>query len=411
MKILAGKPLFLHTLEKLVNCNLIDEVYLDSESDIILDYADHLNYHKFKRDIQLSTNRTDGHKLFYNEISQVDADIYMQVLCTSPFIKETTIENCIKVLLENENYDSVVLVRKEKQYLWDEDGPTYDINNIPNSNDLPDTIIESMGLYAIRSEVALRKKMRIGDMPYLMQCDPIEGIDVNYQNEFDLANTIMVGMNHERANKLKLLSNHLSSAIFSDILKEYGINSTIVGLTPNISGKKCFGRANTIKLRRLSPNEDFRGIYNALKSYLFVKEGDIIIVETEVPEFAYFGDLNANLAIRSGSIATIINGSTRDSKKVKDLDYPVYSMANCCKDIKYEGTLESYNVPVCIKGVTIYPDDLVFSDDDGIVVIPKDLEIEIITKAIGAISNEKDIIHNILLGRDTSDIIKKYGLF
>lgn len=142
-----------------------------------------------------------------------------------------------------------------------------------------------------------------------------------------------------------------------------------------------------------------------------MKEGDIIIVETEVPEFAYFGDLNANLAIRSGSIATIINGSTRDSKKVKDLDYPVYSMANCCKDIKYEGTLESYNVPVCIKGVTIYPDDLVFSDDDGIVVIPKDLEIEIITKAIGAISNEKDIIHNILLGRDTSDIIKKYGLF
>ena len=34
-----GKPLFLHTLEKLVKCNFIDEVYLDSESDKVFDLA------------------------------------------------------------------------------------------------------------------------------------------------------------------------------------------------------------------------------------------------------------------------------------------------------------------------------------------------------------------------------------
>ena len=41
MKLLNGKPLFLHTLEKLVECDFIDEVYLDSESDEILNYANY----------------------------------------------------------------------------------------------------------------------------------------------------------------------------------------------------------------------------------------------------------------------------------------------------------------------------------------------------------------------------------
>ena len=33
VNLLDGKPLFLHTLEKLLQCDFIDEVWLDSESD------------------------------------------------------------------------------------------------------------------------------------------------------------------------------------------------------------------------------------------------------------------------------------------------------------------------------------------------------------------------------------------
>lgn len=39
VKLLDGKPLFLHTLEKLVQCDFIDEVYLDTESDEIIALA------------------------------------------------------------------------------------------------------------------------------------------------------------------------------------------------------------------------------------------------------------------------------------------------------------------------------------------------------------------------------------
>ena len=64
MKILNGKPLFLYTLEKLVKCDFIDEVYLDSESDEILNYASYLDYHPLKRDTELANKKTDGHQMF-----------------------------------------------------------------------------------------------------------------------------------------------------------------------------------------------------------------------------------------------------------------------------------------------------------------------------------------------------------
>ena len=36
LRLLDGKPLFLHTLEKLINFDLFDDVYLDTESDEII---------------------------------------------------------------------------------------------------------------------------------------------------------------------------------------------------------------------------------------------------------------------------------------------------------------------------------------------------------------------------------------
>ena len=210
MKLLDGKPLFLHTLEKLVACDFIDEVYLDSESDEILKLADYLEYKPLKRDPSLANNATDGHKMFYNEVSQVDADIYIQVLGTSPFIKPETIKKGIDVLVNCSEYDSVVLVKKEKQYTWNKTSPNYDKDHIPNSRDLSDTIIETMGLYIVRSDCAHEKKKRIGERPYLLEAEAIEAVDVNYPDDFCLADFLAKGLHQKEITFFSMFSNHLS---------------------------------------------------------------------------------------------------------------------------------------------------------------------------------------------------------
>ena len=117
VKLLDGKPLFLHTLEKLLACDFIDEVYLDTESDQVANHASYLSHKVMMRDPELASNKTDGHKLFYNEVCHADADIYVQILCTSPFITKETIRKGIEKVASGE-HDSAFLVRNERQYTW-----------------------------------------------------------------------------------------------------------------------------------------------------------------------------------------------------------------------------------------------------------------------------------------------------
>ena len=132
LMLLDGKPLFMYTLEKLMDCDFINEVYLDTESDEIINIASSTGCKILKRNPNLANNETDGNKLFMNEVKTIDADIYIQILVTSPFIEKQTIKNGIYSILGGD-HDSAILTRNEKLYTWSNSKANYDINNIPNS--------------------------------------------------------------------------------------------------------------------------------------------------------------------------------------------------------------------------------------------------------------------------------------
>ncbi|MGG7036307.1 MAG: cytidylyltransferase domain-containing protein [Flavobacterium sp.] len=411
-RILDGKPLFLNQLEKLSKYEFIDEVYLDTESDEIIDLASEVNCKILKRDPELANNKTDGHKLFYNEVKQVEADIYIQILGTSPFIEGETIKKGIEILASGDQYDSVVLVKREKQYTWNpETNQTiYDLNNIPNSFNLPDTILETMGLYIVKKEAAHRLKKRIGERPFLLDAKAIEAIDVNYPDDFELANFIAAGIRENERKTFRNLSHLLSSPILSDIFDDLGVENQIIpNYKLNLEGKKILGRAKTLKIKK--KEGDNGSIYDALLTYKTIVPNDIIVVENEVPEFAYFGELNANLAIRAGAIGAIIGGNTRDNSEVKKLQFPVFSTGYNCQDIKHKGTVAHYNKKISINGVSIYPNDLIFADGEGIVVIPQKLENEILDRAKNILRKENSIVNEVAEGIDVSEIRNRHGDF
>jgi regulator of RNase E activity RraA/CMP-N-acetylneuraminic acid synthetase len=412
-KILDGKPLFLRQLEKLIDFDFIDEVYLDTESEEIIDMASHLKCKILKRDPSLASNKTDGNKLFYNQIKQVDADIYIQVLCTSPFIKGSTIQKGVDKLLGSDQYDSVVLVRRDKLYTWDalSNRPNYNIEAIPNSMDLSDTLIESMGLYIVKKDTAHRLKRRIGESPYLLNASAIEAIDVNYPDEFELANFIAAGLREKERKIFRNLSHLLTSSILSDIFDELEIDNKIIsGLKLNLTERKILGRAKTLKIKAAEIT-DKTTIYDALNTYSTIVPNDVILVETECPEYAYFGELNTNLAIRSGAIGAIVGGNTRDSGEVKKLQFPVFATGYNCQDIKTKGTVAHYNKRIKINGVVIEPNDLIFGDNEGIVVIPKDKESIVLAMAKDVLKKENSIVSEVAHGLDIKSIRGNHGDF
>lgn len=408
-RLLDEDPLFLRNLEKLSEINAVDEVVLDSESDEIIDLASEVDCRVMKRDPKLATNETGGNDLLLNEAEHTQGDIYVQILATSPFINSDSIEEGIN-MVQNSDHDSAVLVESSAEYLWEDGEPKYDIDNIPNSEDLDKLTKETMGLYIIEHDSLMETKRRIGENPYLIEATTAEAIDIDYEDDFSLANFTAKGMREVERRHLRALKHFLSSAIICDVLDEMGYRGFVGSYETNI-GEPIFGRAKTLKLRKLERGEDPDGIYEALNSYDRMVPGDIIVVENECDEFAYFGELNALMAIREGAQGAVIDSNTRDVSETTDFGFPVYSKGSTPKDIKNEGTVESMHKQIQINDTEIQPKDLIFVDQEGAVVIPGEVEEEVLSRAKEVATQENNVISGISSGTPLSDLVEDYGEF
>lgn len=408
--ILDGEHLFKRKLRQLLECNLIDDVYLDTESRDLIELASDLDVKIIERDPDLASNATDGHALFANECKQVEADVYIQSLCTSPFITQDTLSRALKQLLDDKNADSLVAVQRRKQYCWVDGRPAYGEGKIPNSVDLDETIIESMGLYMVKRTSGTPEK-RFGKTPILFELTEEEAVDLNWPDDLALAERICAGYRAVHNANLDAIRPHLYSSLLADISKDRKISTLLPPGFQRVSGRSVLGVAKTLELKRLRKGDDWHGIYDALSTYDFVRPGDVIVVQSEVKDAAYFGDLNANIAIRSGAVGAVVDSYTRDSRALNDLEFSVFAKGIYSHDIKYEGTVGAMNRPIQIGEVTINNGDYIFADDDGVVAIPRELWPSIVEEAMASLKKEFDIRYSIMMGQDVGSVLKDHGAF
>jgi regulator of RNase E activity RraA/CMP-N-acetylneuraminic acid synthetase len=410
LRILDGEYLYKRKLRQLLATPLVDAVYLDTDSEEIIGLADDLPVHAIRRPADLASNATDGHALFAFECAYVDADIYIQALCTSPFITAETITRALEALLASE-HDSLVAVTRAKLYEWDNGRPAYGQGRIPNSIDLPERVIEQMGLYIVRKSKEGPITRRFGSNPLLFDLDALEAVDINYEEDLRLGERLAMGKREEDNRLFRTIRSHLSSALLSDVGQDLGLQITLPpAFRPNIH-QKIIGRAKPLWLRACKKEDDWKSIYDALDSYDFIRSGDIIVVASEVPGRAYFGDLNANLAIRAGAVGAVIDGFTRDSRETRGLDFPVYAHGNYCLDIKYEGILGHINKPITIGNVLVHAGDIIYADEDGVICIPATRWNEVLTLAMAALKKEAAIRIAIDQGMDARSIVLNNGAF
>jgi regulator of RNase E activity RraA len=179
----------------------------------------------------------------------------------------------------------------------------------------------------------------------------------------------------------------------------------------NLPQSKVLGRAKTMQIDSCKDDEDFKKIYDSLALYDHVVSNDIVVVANHAPDFAFFGELNANLAIRAGAVGTIIDGVTRDTRDTVGMGFPVFAKGHYCKDTRKRGIVTSRNRTVLIDDISIHKDDLIFGDTDGIVIIPKQHEKAVLAEALKRRKNESSILLAIAEGMETSKLVKEFGLF
>ena len=190
LKMLGGKPLMQYILETLVKVNNIDEVYVYCSSEEVIPYLPH-GVKFLKRSTVLDGDETLGKEIYEAFVKDVDADVYMLAHTTSPFIKAGTIENAIDKVL-NGGHDSSFSAQKIQTFTWFNVKPlNYSLKDIPRTQTIEPVYVETSAFYIFRREVWTEMGQRIGNAPHMAIIDQIEGIDIDYPEDFEFASKVV----------------------------------------------------------------------------------------------------------------------------------------------------------------------------------------------------------------------------
>ena len=203
----------------------------------------------------------------------------------------------------------------------------------------------------------------------------------------------------------KLMEEDYSTPYLSDgMMKLYTMHGEIHQLFP---ARKMAGPAVTVKCC----SADNLGLH---KSFSYVKPGDVLVVETQNDtSYAVCGDIMVGIMIELGIAGLIVDGCVRDIENLRNMGLPVFARGTVCGSGHKDGPGE-VNFPIACGGIVVNPGDLVFGDENGIVVVPQ----EDIEEAMSSIDKKKaadanrmeEVKRGLLVKPGIDDLLRKKGI-
>ena len=143
-----------------------------------------------RRSPRLDRNETLGREIYDAFTAEVVADVYLLAHATSPFIRPATIAAALHKVTD-EGYDSAFSAERMQTFAWYRGEPlNYALDAIPRTQEIEPVFVETSAFFIFRREIWCDLHQRIGRHPYVAVVDRIEGIDIDYPEDFALAEVI-----------------------------------------------------------------------------------------------------------------------------------------------------------------------------------------------------------------------------
>jgi regulator of RNase E activity RraA len=125
---------------------------------------------------------------------------------------------------------------------------------------------------------------------------------------------------------------------------------------------------------------------------------------------AIWGELLSTCARARGGRGAVIDGYSRDAAAIREMAFPVFAAGLSPADSMGRCEIIDIRVPVEIGGVTVNDGDLIMADVDGCVVVPHDIEEQVIAQAMEKVSGENLVRAELREGKSIREVFGRYGI-
>ena len=213
--------------------------------------------------------------------------------------------------------------------------------------------------------------------------------------------------------KFKWIKDNLYVPIVCDVLDQLGyrnqaMHQRLRPLDPDNS--TIVGRARTFRWMETDYiDEDRYGL--EIEAVDSLKQGDVVIHSTDFAGTnAPWGELMSTIAMKNGSVGCICDSMIRDCRRIMTMKYPIFYGGIRPLDSLGRGKVMAYDVPIRCGDVVVNPGELIFTDYDGVVVIPRAVEDEVLEAAYEKVFKEDQSRVDLLNGDSLRTVYNKYGV-
>ena len=141
-----------------------------------------------------------------------------------------------------------------------------------------------------------------------------------------------------------------------------------------------------------------------------IKENEVYLCTGASPKYALWGEIMSTRIKYLGAAGAVVDGYSRDTKGILELDFPTFSYGRYAQDQAPRGKVIDFRTPIEIGGVKVHSGDIIFGDLDGVCVVPQEYEPDIISESWEKANGEKVVKKAIENGMSAVEAFGKYGI-
>ncbi|HEX2257971.1 MAG TPA: RraA family protein [Afifellaceae bacterium] len=206
----------------------------------------------------------------------------------------------------------------------------------------------------------------------------------------------------------------LFTSVLSDCLDQAGRSRQALParIRPLDEASVMVGRARTAAFMEVYGHAAGENPY-ALEIALIdsLEPGEITVFACSNPErIAPWGELLSTAASFRGAAGALMDGCVRDIKAIRAMGFAVFHGGIAPLDTKGRGKVMAIDVAIECAGVPVRPGDLIFGDADGVVVIPSEIEAEVLRLAFEKVAGERNTLRDLQAGHPLGEVFARYGI-